>query len=534
MTRARWILSAASLSALWLIGALVCLPQLQRDLGTAARETLSQQTALRKRLGGLHLVFDGQVAHLSGRVRSREDRNSIETALRDLVRAPAPLAGRVGRHFNPVSGVRNEIEIVPCPPGWMLLAANGDHARLLGTAANDFEARDLARSVQENWNIRGGTTEGQPGTDPDQHDEADAVSATLRGLPVPHSGVRACLARIGQSWKDLELDKPDADLATEARTAGVSEDEWHKQVLPVLQDLRATLQQQNLAKARNELLALLPPGYLFIAARDKQVILRGEVVTAAMKEAILEDDLTAFAPCHLHDEIQVSLQRCPHGDIGPITTALLPEGKKTGAKSCFLSLSGGAWQAVEWQISASEQSWKNHLPEGIDAVPLQNDSARLSTWLEGDDSNAPPSSSLQKAAVIALALFGTKAIVSGRVAEEASRSQILASIRLAYGSQFIVVSDQFHVCGSCEPASNILHTLKSLPSPPAENGVGLFAIAKPGSPWTVIPVTRKLVEAGGIAQSGLLPVDISAALVENLAADTIEQLRQLLANSAFR
>ncbi|MHB1079689.1 MAG: hypothetical protein ACYC67_09810 [Prosthecobacter sp.] len=533
MTRARWILSAATLFALWLVGALVCLPHLQRDLETAAQEVLSQQPALSKRLGGLHLEFDGQKAHLTGSVRTPADRSLIETTVRDQVRLPTPLSFGLGRSLNPVGGLQSEVEVIPSPPGWILLAADGAHARLLGTTANAYEARDLARSVQEAWSLRGGVSEGMPGTDAENHDEAASISTTLRTVPAPQSRAQAYLARIGQSWKELTLGKSDAELLTEARALGVSEDEWQQQVRPALDELRATQQQQLLTQAKSEHLARLPPGYLFIAVRDQQIILRGEVGSTAMKQEILEDALAAFAPRRLHDEIRVSAERRPSGDFGPITTALLPQEGKAGGKSCFLSFSGEAWKPVDWQVAPREQSWKNDLPSGLDARLLQNDSTWLSNWLQGDDSHSPAPSQPRDPAFIALTLFGTKAFVSGQVAEEAVRAQLIAAVRLAYGAQYIVFSDGVHVSGDCEPSGSILHTLKSLPPPPAAGSAGMFALAKPGSTWTLIPVTRELVEAGGLAQPGRIPAGIPAAVVEDLAAEAIEQLRMHLTPPAL-
>jgi hypothetical protein len=304
-------------------------------------------------------------------------------------------------------------------------------------------------------------------------------------------------------------------------------------VRPALKELRATQQQQHLDQAKSERLARLPPGYLFIAVRDQQIILRGEVGSAAVKEEILEDALTNFAPRRLHDEIRVSTERRPSGDFGPITTALLPQEGKAGGKSCFLSFSGEAWKPVDWQVAPREQSWKNDLPRGLEARLLQSDSAALSNWLQGDGSHSPAPSQPRDPAFIAITLFGTKAFVSGQVAEEAVRAQLIAAVRMAYGAQYIVFSDGVHVSGDSEPSGSILHTLKSLPPPPAAGSAGMFALAKPGSTWTLIPVTRELVEAGGLAQSGRIPAGIPAAVVEDLAAEAIEQLRMHLTPPAL-
>jgi hypothetical protein len=532
MTRARWFLSAASLFALWLVGALVCVPRLQRALETAAQDALAQQPALRKRLGGLHLAFDGQQARLTGSVRTLQDRSLIEAAVQEQVSAPVPLSASLGRSLNPVISVQSEIEVTPNPPGWLLLAANGTHAHLLGTAANAYEARDLTRSVQESWSAQGGTSEGAPGIDPDSHDEAAQVSATLRAVPAPQSTAQAYLARIGQAWQDLALTQTDAELLATAQTLGVSADEWREQVRPVLEKLRAVLRQQRSAQAEQERLARLPPGHLFIAVRDQQIILRGEVGSEAMKRLILEDALATFTPHRLHDEIRVSAHRRPSGDFGPLTTALLPLDGEEGDKSFFLSFSDAAWKPVDWQIAASEQAWHQDLPTSLDARPLQNDSARLCRWLEGDDTDLPPPSLPMEPAFITLVLFDSRAFLSGQVAGEAVREQLIAAVRQAYSPPFLVSSEGIHVRGDCEPGGNILQTLKSLPPPPTAGSAGMFAIARPGSTWTLIPVTPELVEAGGLRKSKLIPAGIPATVVEDLSAEAIERLRLHLAQPA--
>lgn len=520
MTRARWITSSLVLCALWSLGAFVLIPRMERDLAAATRGTLARQTSLQKRLDRLQVAFDGQQAVLTGKVRTHDDLHAVEQAVRDLVRAPAPLAASLGRQLNPVADVRSMVEVLPFPAGWLLLAANGPQAKLLGTAANEFEARDLYRSVQDGWSARGGTADGDLTTDGENHDEAANVSATLRGIPQPADMAHAYLARIGETWKDLSLNRSDDALFADARTHGVTEEEWNKRVVPVLHGLRDQFKQQQAAEIEQQRLAHLPAAHLFIAARGSQVVVRGEVGSTQMKHAVLDEALTAFTPRRVRDEIRVSPQRRPTGEFGPVTTALLPPTTDKNGRSLFIGLSDEAWKAVDWQIAPQEQSWKEDLSGGLKPADLLNDSEALTEWLQApNDSTAPPE---PPPAFITLALFDSKVIVSGQVAEESTRARIVAAVRKAYAPRVIVLHDDLRVQAACRPSTGVVHTVGSLPS--ADLG-GTLAIAFPGGSWTSIPVTKDLIEAGGLARCKQLPAGVSAALVEERSAEAIEQLR---------
>lgn len=523
MTPARWITASATLFGLWLLGATVFVPRIQRDLQEASQAALETQSTLAKRMGRLELRFEGQQARVSGKVRTQGDRLAIETTLRDLVRVPTPLAGSLGMRLNPVSSVRSEIEIAPYPAGWMLLAASGPQARLLGTAANDYEARDLAHSVQESWNATGGVATGVLGADGENHDEAASVSATLRGVPSPQDKVRAYVTRIGQPWQEFLLQRPDETLHAEAQALGISEAEWLEKVLPALRELRQALAQDRVEEAERQRLAALPAGHLFIAARGQSVILRGEVGSTGIKQRLLDDALAAFSPRRVQDEIRVSAARRPSGEFGPVTTALMPDATDSVGKSLFLCFSSEGWKPVDWQVASDARPWLDRLPSGVSPALLQNDSTRLINWLQGATDTMPESR--RQPAFVTLALFDTKAILSGQVAEEASRLQIIEAVRRVYAPRLRVIHDDFRVNGDCPPSANVLHTTGSLPTAPTPQDAGVFAIAIPGGSWTVLPVTHDLIEAGGLARSKRLPSAIPAALVEERSADAIEQLR---------
>lgn len=525
MNRERWIVSVFTVLALWLLGALILLPGVERALEQATREVLEAQPLLANRIGRVSIAFDGQVARLRGEVRSAQDRAIIEATVRDLVRAPAPFAAGISRRLNPVAWVRNEIELAPYPPGWLLLAAGGTHARLLGAAASEFEARDLALSVQESWQARGGSLQGQPEIDASQHDEAMEVSATVRGVPAPQAFAQMHLAKIGGAWRTLSLDKPDAVLKAEARATGISEADWQERILPLLVAMRATLAKQQAAEAEARRLAALPPGHVFLATRGEEVVMRGEVGSTAIKNSLLHEALEVFAPRQVRDEIRVSAARRPSEEFGPVTTALLPPDEGDRGKALFLGFGGEAWMAVDWEVGSVARPWHKYVPRGVKLEWLLGDSTRIIDWLKGTNAPAPPVAP----AFVMLAIFGGKVILSGRVAEESTRSQFIAAVRRASAQRWIVIHDGLRLNAACRPWAGVLDAVKGLPPFPARGAA--FHLVNANGSWIDLPVTPDLLQPGGIARSGLLPPDLPPALVESHAAEAVEQLRAWMAAS---
>lgn len=523
MNPARWITSAGILLVFWLLGALLTASGLQERLELAARSALAGQTALAPRLARLRVTFEGQQARLAGSVRSEQDREAAVAVVRDQVRAPTPFFGSLGLRLNPVASVRDDIQIAPLPPGWLMLATTGPEARLLGSAATDFEARDLARSIQDAWGSLGGRVEGLPTVDSERHDEAPAVATSLRSLPPPQPVPALHVAPIGSVWRALPLEESDTTLHDQALMLGVTETEWQEQVAPALRRVRSAREQQRRATEEARRLAALPPGHVFVAVRDGEITLRGEVGTEGVKQSLLDEALILFASHRLHDEIRVSARRRPGDDFAPLTTALLPPGKSKAGKTLFLGFDHEAWKPVDWQVAHDAAPWKDQLPSGTDAVLLQGDSAAVIDWLQGAAKPAPPVHT--RPAFLTLALFDGKAVLCGQVAEEATREQVIAAVRRAYAPRFQVQHDHLLVEADCRPFRSLLNTLKSLPPPSLDPTSAILAIAAPAESWRVLPVTADLVEAGGLGRSGGLSSPLSPALVENRSQEALEQLR---------
>lgn len=527
MNRARWITSASTFLTLWLLGALILAPGLQEKLEAAAHAALSKEATLQGRANRLTVAFAGQQAMLSGSVRTEQDRETTAEIVRDRVHSPLPLLGRFGMGLNPVASVHNEIEVAPFPPGWLLLAATGPEARLLGSAANEFEARDLARSLQESWAAQGGKIDGMPEVDGDSHDEAATVATSLRGVPPPRPAAALHVARIGGPWQTLPIERPDVGLQADLLRQGVTKEEWRDLVLPALKLVREAHEEQRKAAAEERRLAALPPGHVFIASRNSEVTLRGELASEAVKRTLLDEALLIFSPLRINDEIRVNARRRPGDALPPLTTALLPSEKSGSGKALFLGFDHTAWKPVDWQVANDAQPWKADLPLGLHADLVQEDSAAVIDWLQGAAKPVPQDTT--RPAFITLALFDGKAVLCGQVAEESTRLQIIAAARQAYATHLLVLHNSLRVDGGCRPFRDVLDIVKSLPEPPKLQKQGVFALTIPGESWVEFPVNADLVEAGGLNRTGRFSQVLPAVLVEERSQEAIEQLRAWLA-----
>ncbi|MFM7605148.1 MAG: hypothetical protein ACKO8Z_08095, partial [Prosthecobacter sp.] len=267
---------------------------MEAKLSAAAREALRAEQTLVNRIGHVQADFHGQAVHLKGEVRCLQDKLTIEATVRNCVHASTLIASNLGWALNPVSAIRNEIQIAPFPPGWILLAANGNRATLYVEAASDCEARDLALSIMENWSAKGGNITSRLSVNSEDHDESADISATLGGLPSPSANVELHLARIGERWQKLALAEGDTSLRDQAAALGFKGELWKKDLAPLIAALRKDHIQATEYAKQNARLEKLPLGHLFIAARGRHLILKGEVGSATLKHALLDQAIHVF------------------------------------------------------------------------------------------------------------------------------------------------------------------------------------------------------------------------------------------------
>lgn len=526
MNRTRCLIIGLWLLAFWLVAALIVAPGIEADLEAAAsRATGNAVTGY----AAPSVSFRGQHAVVKGRVRREEQRREILELLEKQVR----VAGRPGQGFNPVLSVKDELQTVPYPPGWLLIAANGMRGLLLGRTASEPEARDLAVQIGGRWAEQGGYLDNRLRADAGSHDEAEDVQPTLNRLPMPRADAggdsgQIQFARIGGEWQRLLPDSRDKVLRERVMASGLASSDWEQVILPAIQNVRRYQSEQRALAAESERQSRLPPPHLFLAVRDGRLLVRGEVATLALKRELLNLLISSFPDNRVLDDVRVNPRRRAVADFGPISTALVPAAEDksaTAGKALHLGLPGKAWEPVDFLVAGDARPWAGHLPKDLPANLLQEDSRMVIEWLQGSARGIPKLSIRQQPGFLTLTLLPDKVILAGQVAEEPVRSQIIEAARQRYAGRALVMADSLMARGTCEPSADVQQTLRSLPDLPGPNSMGTLAFARPGAVWSTRPATEQMTLPGAIAASGLLPQDFPAAMAEDTFLDGFDHLR---------
>jgi hypothetical protein len=152
-------------------------------------------------------------------------------------------------------------------------------------------------------------------------------------------------------------------------------------------------------------------------------------------------------------------------------------------KAFALALPGKPWTSLDWEIGRDAQPWSDALPPGLDAAAVREDSALVIDWLQGSNAGIPTLPAPPQPAFLTLAVFDQQILLSGRLAEEALRTHVIAAVKRAYPSGF-TLTDQITISGLTAASESVQHTVQSVPNP--GKAPLLFAIARPGGVWTIL------------------------------------------------
>ncbi len=529
MKRAPWTTAVIGLLICGLLAA-ACLPWLQQQL-TAHTQPLfaslnTGHEAVRLRFQGLHPV-------LIGKVRTMDQRAEAESRVRALLHWPEGWLPAV----QPVFGIRNELRVVPYPPGWLALAVSGRHAELAGRLGSETEARDVARLLAQRWQGAGGRLQAQVTADTARFDEAPEFATTLEDFPVPPSqsgpdSAQLHLARAGGGWTRLPPDASEARLRDEAALHGLDATDW-QQVRDLLKKLRQLQELERARLAEAERQARLPPPHVLLATRGDRLLVRGEVASLALKRRLLNALIDALPGHRVLDDLRVNPDRRSVTPFEPVPIAEIPPPDRDDG-SLLLGIPGTGWHALHARADSSSltAAWQRPLPADLPPAHVAGDMQMVATWLSGDSRGIPDLPIPAQPSFLTLALLPDKVILAGQLAEEPLRSRLLDAARRAYAGRAVVLADGLIARGSCTPTENLEQTALSLPPLPLVGEPPKLAFALPGGTWKTVTATTALLQAGGLAAEGLLPENYPAAMAELSLTEAYDHLRARLAPKA--
>lgn len=515
--RKYWFIALALWAVLMLLGWAVWAARIEKTLESAAREVLRTHPNARH-LKGVTVVFDGQEAVLGGKVHKAAMRGLAAQIVGEELRR----ASDVGAALNPVTSVKNQIEIEPLPPGWLALVLDGDRVSLLGLAGSDDEKELVSQAVEKLISKPGVDLRVMVTADDENAGSSENPDATLGSLPsilrVVEDKAAVLTARIGEEWRTNEPDSEDS-LKELLAGYGVEAGYWEKEMLPLVRSAQRRRMAQRNEAEQAERLARLPPPHVILAIRGGDALMQGEVGSGALKTQLIEAALRACAGMRVFDQVRVSAARRPRVDAGATLSFFPPisDGSRTGLIA--VAVPGGQWKMASVPASDVAASILAALPREIDAGLVEPDARSVARWFA--DTSPDPAAQIKPC--LTLAVFGDRAWLRGQVAEESSRSQILDAARKAYPNHVLV---QFiRVNARCMAVDEALPTARSFPAAPAADASGIIAFAVPGEAWKSVPVSDAVFAPDGIEKAGILPPGFPSAVAMDEFAEALDALK---------
>lgn len=505
-----WWLPLLLWAVLWLAGSFWCAVGLQQDIAKAAQAALFNPEGPR-----LTAEARGRQVVLHGTVHRESDVQLAREKLASELRVPGLLS--LGSKINPVESVRSEVEMDLKPEGWGLLVATSRQVRLIGQCGSAFESQ----------RIEGSLAAGTRFTAPMRNDlivdgdalvESDRLELTT-GSPLEirdenlKQGVIA-FARWGSGWQRFDSAQPSEALRQQLLVAGLPAQAWPEGASDEVQRARVAHSHWIAAQQQEKRLAMLPPGHVVLAQRGDTLLLRGELGTPQLCSLILGAVTKASPQRRVVDELVPSVHRRPETDASLLASTVPPMAGGLLSKMLAVGTPASGWRRIDLttlDIQDEGTFGPDILPLGLDLRLVLPDVLTALTWLHSINHEPFKPSEGKVLPHLLLAAAGDRVFLRGAVAEESVRAQIESAARRLYVGR--VVDSSIRLDSACMATNTILQTVTSLPVLPAQNTTGLFGIAVAGQVWQSRPLRAAWLDEAGLAASGLLPLNVSAAQV---------------------
>lgn len=505
-----WWLPLLLWAVLWLAGSFWSAVGLQRDLARAAQAALHQPDGPR-----LSVEARGRQVVLHGKVHRESDVQRAREKLANDVRLPGVLS--LGWKINPVESVRSEVDLDLKPEGWGLLVATSRQVRLIGQCGSAFESQRIEGSLNVGGRLAA-VMRNDLEVDGDALVESDRLELTTGSpLDITDEGLRRgviAFARWGTAWHRLDSAQPAEALRQQLLAAGMPAQAWPEGVSDEVQRARVAHSHWVAAQQQEKRLAMLPPGHVVLAQRGDTLLLRGELGTPQLCSLVIGAVAKASPQRRIVDELVPSVHRRPETDASLLATTVPTMAGGFLSKMLAVGTPSSGWRRIDLaalDIQDESTFGPDLLPLGLDLRLVLPDVLTALAWVHSINPEPLKPSEGKVLPHLLLAAAGDRVFLRGAVAEESVRAQIEAAARRLYIGR--VVDSNIRLDSACMAASTILQTVTSMPALPAQNTTGLLGIAVAGQVWQSRPLRAAWLDEAGLAASGLLPPNVSAAQV---------------------
>ncbi len=423
--------------------------------------------------------------------------------------------------------IQTDLRVNEKPTGWGLLAANASSAQLFGITATAEEALRVVQALRPAFS--GG---------PELASHLEVHPSLVIETETPSSPIESAegfnrealslgfvaITRWGQPWQILDLSRPFEQARQQGLALGIPASLWDEEIGGVVRGIQEARASALNALMEHRRLSSQPPGHVVLAVRADTVLLKGELGSHQAEKLLREAVTRSIGTRRLVDELLHDSQRRPDDDVRKLATELPPLPSGNTARLLAVGTLEAGWRVIDLEqidIEDANSILPGMLPNGADRRLMIGDIAAAASWVYSISSSTSAPQPTRPTSYLFLVLVGHRSLLYGAVPDQAMKAQSESAVRKRYPT--LELTSKLRVDPYSVAGESPLMTLGSLPPNPGAETSGLLALALLGEEWRTKPARASLLEAGTLAQSGLLPEDfpINVLLPDVLDASPI-------------
>ena len=265
--------------------------------------------------------------------------------------------------------------------------------------------------------------------------------------------------------------------------------------------------------------AQLPASFLAILGVGETIMVRGEVSSEPVKQAVIKGVKQFYPTSEIQEEIRISSKRRPvtPEELTPLTNGLPVAAAVSSAGMMGFAVPGSAWTradipAVELRPEEFEEfvELKDLLPK---ALPIENIHSDLTAFISLISAHTKKIASLKLNQMppqpyLAMLALGNQVVLRGDAGSAKLKKTVVDAAKQFYKGREII--DELRIDSNPPVVIKPGWSITTFPPAPAVNGPGVFGFNVPGQPWLQVPLTwdqptLASLDAAGLFSKGFEP-----------------------------